>query len=633
MSENESKEFKKVMILELTERVEELNSGLIILEKDPTKKEAYDDILRVLHNLKGLFSLSGYPKISSITHSMENLVTDTDSADITKVCKLLFAYTDELSRFKSSLKGGKTPELLRFDELTQQMASIDEFMINLGSKLQIRVLYSTECKVVSARSLVLVKKLREKSTVNRTKPPLEEIEAGASFKELIIEITTQEDEDVISQIVEEAPDVVSVNVSRILEAVPATEKSGKMEEIQESLTVRVNLEDLDQIIRLLGDLVVSGQFIREIGEHQSYSRSFKENLSNFERTIANIQDLVIRMRLVPLETILTRFPRMIRDLSQKEGKHVGFIVTGRNIGVDRSVIEKLVDPLNHLLRNALSHGIEKPEERVKRNKDPMGSIKLSVSHERSDIIIEIRDNGIGIDYDKVREKAEKKGLIAPGAFLTKKDVHALLFNKNFSTVEEATEISGRGVGLNVVKSTMESIGGNVEIESETGRYTSFRLIIPLSVAITKVLLLSVKKHQFAIPMANIEQILSIPVNKILVDSATTSKSIVVDNTSVPLVDLRERMKFHSSQSESSVETYHTPTRQDLQKEIVVLWRKGNRSLGFLVTELLGERDVVMKPIKNFLSQVGAFSGATVLEGGKVVLIIDPMNFMEAKVLA
>ena len=633
MSEFESEEFQNVMILELTERIEELNSGLLVLEKDPTNEEAYDGILRTLHNLKGLFSLSGYPKISSITHSMENIVTNTEKVEIDKIFSLLFQYTDELERFSNTLKGGKTPELLRFDQLTQQVASIDEFMINLGNKLQIRALFNPDCKVVSARSLVLIKKLREKASVNSTNPPLEEIQAGATFKELIIEITTQEDEEIITKITEEAQDVISVQVSRILESVSTAERSAMVEETQEALTVRVNLNDLDQIIRLLGDLVVSGQFIREIEEQQAYSRSFKENLSNFERTIADIQDLVIRMRLVPLDTILNRFPRMIRDLSQKEGKHVDFITTGRHIGVDRSVIEQLVDPLNHLLRNAVSHGIELPEERVKKNKDPMGTVKLIVTHERSDIIIEIKDNGRGIDYDKIRDKAEEKGLVAPGTLTTRKEIHDLLFDKHLSSSDEATEISGRGVGLNVVKETMETIGGNIEIESEHGKFTAFRLIIPLSVAITKVLMLSVKRHQFALPMANIEQILSVPVSKILFDPGSSSKSIVVDNTSVPIVDLRERLKFHSLQIDTDLELEKSQRQNDLKKEIIVLWRKGNRSLGFLVNELLGERDVVMKPIQNFLSQVGAFSGATVLEGGKVVLIIDPMNFLEAKVYA
>ena len=630
MSDFESEEFRKVMILELTERIEELNSGLLLLEKDPTKKEPYEDILRTLHNLKGLFSLSGYPKISTITHSMENLVTSMDSAEMNKVIPLLFQYTDHIDKFARSLKGGKTPELLSFDELTQQLSSIDEFIINLGSKLRIRALYSPDCKVVSARSLVLIKKLREKATITRTTPPLEEIQAGTSFKELIIEIATQEEEETITRIVEESQDVISVQLSRILESVSAKERGLKSEEAQEDLTVRVNLQDLDQIIQLLGDLVVSGQFIREIGEQQAYSRSFKENLANFERTIANIQDLVIRMRLVPLETILTRFPRMIRDLSQKEGKHVDFLITGRHIGVDRSVIEQLVDPLNHLLRNALSHGIELPNERTKRNKDPMGTIKLSVTHERSDIIIEVKDNGHGIDYEKIRDKAEEKGIIEPGISLKHEDIHNLLFDQHLSSADETTEVSGRGIGLNVVKETMEAIGGNIEIESEPGKYTAFRLIIPLSVAITKVLMLSVKKHQFAIPMANIEQILSVSTNKILVNSEASSKSIVVDGVSVPLVDLRERMKFHSAQESPTLDAVQPP---NLQKEIVVLWRKGNRSLGFLVNELLGERDVVMKPIQNFLGQVGAFSGATVLEGGKVVLIIDPMNFLEVKTIA
>ncbi|MFX0150787.1 MAG: chemotaxis protein CheW, partial [Candidatus Hodarchaeota archaeon] len=520
--------------------------------------------------------------------------------------------------------------LLRFDELTQQLATFDELMINLGNRLRIRALFNPDCKVVSARSLVLIKKLQEKATVNRTIPPVEEIQLGISFKELIIEITTQEDEEEISQIVETAQDVVSVDVSRILDSISVTEKTGVTSETQETLSVRVNLRDLDQIIRLLGDLVDSGQFIREISEQQAYSRSFKKNLSSFERTIANIQDLVIRMRLVPLESILNRFPRMVRDLSQKENKHVDFIMTGRHIGVDRSVIEQLINPITHLLRNAVNHGIESPKERVKAGKDALGTVKLTVSHERSDIIIEIRDDGRGLDYKKIRKHAEEMGYISKGEDVKEEEIHTVLFNQHISTAAETTEVSGRGVGLNVVRQVMEDIGGNIEVNSSQGKFTSFRLIIPISVAITKVLLLSVKEHRFAIPMANIEQILSIPTNKILMDATNTSKSVVVDNNPIPLIDLREHLRFATSPISEK-----TDSQVDLetQKEIVILWRKGNWSLGFLVNELLGERDVVMKPIHNFLSQVGAFSGATVLEGGQVVLIIDPMSFLEAKIFA
>ena len=629
MSEFDSEEFQEVMLLELTERVQELNSALLILEKDPKRQSAHDDILRTLHNLKGLFSLSGYPSISTLTHRIEELVTNLDTSDKAKVIQTLFAYTDELERFSKTLKGGNTPELLRFDQLTQQLASIDEFMINLGNQFRIKVLFSPDCKVISARSLVLIKKLQECATVNRTDPPLEDIELGVSVKELVIELTTQEDEETVAKTIKESQDVSTVSISRIFE--PATlGKSGGTEETQEPLTVRVNLRDLDQIITLLGDLVVSGQFIREIGEQQAYTRSFKENLSSFERTIANIQDLVIKMRLVPLETILTRFPRMIRDLSQKEGKSVDFNIIGKYIGVDRSIIEQLVDPLNHLLRNALSHGIELPNERIEKNKDPTGTIKLNITHERSDIIIEVWDDGRGIDYDKIRKNAEERGLVSSGVLLTREDVHTMLFSNNFSTADETTEISGRGIGLNVVKQAIEKIGGIIEINSEPGLNTSIRLIIPLSVAIMKVLLMTVKDQPFAIPMANVDQILSVPTKKVLVDPNTNSKSIIVNEHPIHLIDLRDTFTFNSSQSyenEKSSITKHS------ESEIVVLWRKGTRSLGFIVNEMLGERDVVMKPIHNFISQVGAFSGATVLEGGQVVLIIDPLNFLEARVHA
>ena len=533
MSEFDSEEFQEVMLLELTERVQELNSALLILEKDPKRQSAHDDILRTLHNLKGLFSLSGYPSISTLTHRIEELVTNLDTSDKAKVIQTLFAYTDELERFSKTLKGGNTPELLRFDQLTQQLASIDEFMINLGNQFRIKVLFSPDCKVISARSLVLIKKLQECVSVNHTDPPLEDIELGVSIKELVIELTTQEDEETVTKTIKESQDVSTVSISRIFE--PTTlGKSGGTEETQEPLTVRVNLRDLDQIITLLGDLVVSGQFIREIGEQQAYTRSFKENLSSFERTIANIQDLVIKMRLVPLETILTRFPRMIRDLSQKEGKFVDFNIIGKYIGVDRSIIEQLVDPLNHLLRNALSHGIELPNERIEKNKDPTGTIKLNITHERSDIIIEVWDDGRGIDYDKIRKNAEERGLVSSGVLLTREDVHTMLFSNNFSTADETTEISGRGIGLNVVKQAIEKIGGIIEINSEPGLNTSIRLIIPLSVAIMKVLLMTVKDQPFAIPMANVDQILSVPTKKVLVDPNTNSKSINVNEHPIHL---------------------------------------------------------------------------------------------------
>jgi two-component system chemotaxis sensor kinase CheA len=632
MSDHDAEEFQEVMLLELTERINELNSQLLVLEKDKTDKNAYDDILRTLHSLKGLFSLSGYPKVSSVTHSMEELMTSSNTESMGKVIDLVFKYSDELKKLEQSLSGGKTPELLKFDDITQQVSSLDEFMINLGSRFRIKARYSADCKVVGSRSIVLINKLKEKATINNIVPSMEEIEGGISFRDLIVELVTQEDEEIISDLVNNSQDVVSVNVSRILEAEPSVVSEDGAVDV-ESLTVRVKLEDLDDIIRLLGDLVVSGQFIREVREQKAEMRSFKENFANFERTIANIQDLVIKMRLVPLDTIITRFPRMVRDISHDEGKQIDFIITGRNIGVDRSVIEKLVNPITHLIRNAVSHGIESPDDRIAKKKDRIGRIKLAVSQERSDIVIEVRDDGKGFDYDKLRQKAIDLGYITSDqAELTQDEIQSILFTQAISTAKGTTEISGRGVGLNVVKESMESLGGNIEVDSIKGEYTSFRLIIPVSVAITKVLLLSVKENCFALPMANIEQILSVPTEKILVDTTSSAKTIVIDNNPVTIIDLRERLQF-SAEYEQNIRSNmeNVAVQSDDLKEIVVLWRKGNRSLGFIVNELLGERDVVMKPIHNFLSQVGAFSGATVLEGGQVVLIVDPMNFLEVKI--
>ncbi|MHA1332399.1 MAG: chemotaxis protein CheA [Candidatus Hodarchaeales archaeon] len=613
MSEFDSEEFKEVMLLELSERIEDLNRGLISLEKDPTEKAIYEDLMRTLHNLKGLFGLSGYQKLSTLSHSMENLIENTDSTEVTRAIKILFEFSDELKRFLKILKSGKSPDLLRFDHLTQQLASFDEIIVKLGNNLRIRVTFDPDCKVVSSRSLVLIKKLKEKATINRIIPPLEDIEEGYSFRELILEITTQEEEEEIVSICEESQDVASVKISHILDSISAAAKVTTEDELQELLTVRVNINDLDQIIRLLGDIVIYGQFLRESIIQENLTRSYGENLSNFERTISNIQDLVIKMRLVPLETIFNRFPRMVRDIASKEGKKIDFIITGKHIGVDRSIIEKLVDPLTHLLRNAISHGIETPDERMANGKDSVGVINLSVTHERSDIVIEIKDDGRGLDYDKIRRKLLDLGVISEDEDISNEQLHSLLLTTDLSTSEETTEVSGRGVGLTVVKKAMEQLGGSIEIKSEPGKFASFRLIIPLSIAIMKVLLLNVKDRQFAFPMSNIEQM--------------NQKSIVVNNEPISIVDLRQRLKFRSSENKTVDIEY------EKSKNIVVLWRKGSRSLGFIVDELHGERDVVVKPMDNFLEKIGAFSGATILEGGEVVFIIDPMNFIEVDLIA
>ena len=617
-------EFKDVLILELDERVQELEQVRIRYHKDAGDITLKEDLLRTLHSVKGLFSLAGYPKISTLAHHFETFVVEGEFHLNEQLMVLLTKFSDELDNLSKALKTDNKPNILRFDQLTQQLASIDEFLVNLSNQLRILIMFKSTCKVASARTLVLIDKLKQVATINSYNPPLEEIQEGASFKELVLEIATQEDEDAIRNICEEIQEIDKIEISRQLDSIGVS--SEILDTIADSLNVRVKLRDLDVIIRLLGDLVVYGQFIREIGEQESFTRDFRENLLNFERTISNIQDLVIRMRLVPLETILNRFPRMIRELSSQENKETESIISGKYIGVDRSIIEQLVDPLTHLVRNAVSHGIESSKERKKLGKPLTGLININVTQERSDIILEVRDDGRGIDYDAVKKKAITAGYVKAGQELTKEEINNLLFTSNFSTTEKTTEISGRGVGLTSVKKSMEQIGGNIEIDSETNVFTSFKMVIPLSVAINKVLLLSVKGHQFALPMDDIQQILSVPRNKFYKDSPTSGNCILVNEQPVPIVNLRKRFQFNNDTSTDLNQNLEETSEQDI--ETVVLWRKREQRLGFIVDDLLGERDVVIKPIQDFLKQIGAFSSATVLEGGQVILIIEPMNFLE-----
>lgn len=624
MSEMDKDEFKDVLILELDERVQEFEQELIRYNKDPEDVTLKEDILITLHSVKGLFSLAGYPKIGTLAHHFETLVIESESHLNEQLMKMLTKFSDELDNLSKSLKTDNKPNILRFDQLTQQLASIDELIVNLSTQLRIMIVFKSTCKVPSARTLILIDKLKQVANINSYSPPLEEIQEGASFRDLVLEIATQEEEESIRKICEEIQDVDKIQISRQLDSVGVAAKL--IDTLADTLNVRVKLRDLDDIIRLLGDLVVYGQFIRVIGEQESFTRDFRENLLNFERTISNIQDLVIKMRLVPLETILNRFPRMIRELSSEENKETESMISGKFVGVDRSIIEQLVDPLTHLVRNAVSHGIETSKERKKQGKPIIGLININVTQERSDIIIEVRDDGRGIDYEAVKKKAIAEGLIQKSQNLTQEELNNLLLTTSFTTSEKATEISGRGVGLTSVKKAMEQIGGNIEIDSESKVFTSFKMVIPLSIAINKVLLLSVKDHQFALPMDNIQQILYVPRNKFYEDSSTSETCILVNEQAVPIVNLRKRFQFNNTSSIDFDQSLEDSDEQET--EIVVLWRKRDQSLGFIVDDLLGERDVVIKPIQDFLKQIGAFSSATVLEGGQVILIIDPINFLE-----
>ncbi len=624
MSEMDKDEFKDVLILELDERVQEFEQELIRYNKDPEDVTLKEDILITLHSVKGLFSLAGYPKIGTLAHHFETLVIEGESHLNEQLMKMLTKFSDELDNLSKSLKTDNKPNILRFDQLTQQLASIDEFLVNLSNQLRIKMVFKSTCKVPSARSLILIDKLKQVANINSYSPPLEEIQEGASFRDLVLEIATQEEEESIRKICEEIQDVDKIQISRQLDSVGVAAKL--IDTLADTLNVRVKLRDLDDIIRLLGDLVVYGQFIRVIGEQESFTRDFRENLLNFERTISNIQDLVIKMRLVPLETILNRFPRMIRELSSEENKETESMISGKFVGVDRSIIEQLVDPLTHLVRNAVSHGIETSKERKKQGKPLIGLINISVTQERSDIIIEVRDDGRGIDYEAVKKKAIAEGYIQKSQNLTQDELNNLLLTTSFTTSEKATEISGRGVGLTSVKKAMEQIGGSIEIDSESKVFTSFKMVIPLSIAINKVLLLSVKDHQFALPMDNIQQILSVPRSKFFEDSSTSGTCILVNEQTIPIVNLRKRFQFNNTSAIDFDQSLEDSDEQET--EIVVLWKKRDQSLGFIVDDLLGERDVVIKPIQDFLKQIGAFSSATVLEGGQVILIIDPINFLE-----
>ncbi len=391
----------------------------------------------------------------------------------------------------------------------------------------------------------------------------------------------------------------------------AAKKNTKTTKPTVGRTVRVDIEKLDVLMNLVSELIIAknGLVSMSSSDDSKKDSGFNEQIEYLESVTTNLHESVMKVRMVPIESVVSRFPRMIRDLNKKLNKKMELHMTGEETELDRTVIDEIGDPLQHLLRNAADHGLESNEERLALGKEEVGQIYLDAYQDGNNVNIVVRDDGAGIDVEKVKQKAIEKGNITPeqAEIMTDKDVIDLLFKPSFSTAEKITDVSGRGVGLDVVKTKIEGLGGNIECKTVLGEGSSFIIRLPLTLAIIQALMVELGKEKYAIPLGSIQTIEDIPVSD--VKHVQTKEVINLRGTVIPLIRLDQILDVETNEEEPESLT-------------VVIVKKGDKQAGLVVDNLIGQQEIVIKSIGDYINCSKLIGGATILGDGEIALILE-----------
>ena len=625
--------YMKAFVDESQENLQDMNRALLELEKDPGRRELLDEMFRHAHTIKGGAASMEYEEISELAHEMESLMDRLRSQNIepdSSVIDILFETLDLLERLVGGVAKQEkqeieiTPHMDRLKEISLTEPSLKpeiaekiqapvepekDTLIKKKDNIQIKVKLKEDCVFKSIRAGMVLKNLGKIGEIVNTAPEVRDIEDEKFDRSFTVFLTTKKNEENIRKVVESVSEIESVDilaVSRPSIKVPTSSKA-------KAQTVRVDIGRLDKLMNLVGELVIDK--IRLIRINSMYEiPELSETVAHLDRLITDIQEEVMQARLVPVDLIFNRFPRMVRDLARAENKKIDLKMEGTEIEVDRAILDKISDPLIHLLRNAVDHGIESASERKNTGKSETGFIKLAASRERAHVVIEVTDDGKGIDPDHVLDMAIEKGIITPeeGDKLDDKEKLMLVCAPGLSTAEKVTDVSGRGVGMDVVKSTLESLGGILVIDSKKGKGSKFTTQIPLTMAIARSLLVTVQQETFAVPLANVQEIISIKAE----DIQTTKGEEVISlrGKVVPLVRLNKSLELNLNQE----------TKPEFFALVVEV---GSKRAGFVVDALLGQQEIVIKSLDAHMKKVKGYAGATILGDGSPAFILDVPSLM------
>lgn len=644
---------------ESMDNLQTLNESLLELEKNPNDVDKVNEIFRVAHTIKGMAATMGFTDIAELTHKMEDVLSKFRDGQLNvtqEVVTVLFDCLDTLERMVSNIEEGtdssvdieaiikslhnisqvkdvdenkekETLVKLEKDNCSMELNDYDMSIIKQAQEkdfnaIELSITLSENTLLKSARAFLIVKDLEEIGEIIKSKPSTEDIENEDFELQLEFVLITTSSEDEVKKLVENISEVRMVKTKLIefqkIEESAVKSKEVKLEpkEVSEEKkksvkkeghkkshqSVRVDLERIDKLMNMVSELVIYRTRLEQIVvDHKS--SDLTETLEQVGRTTTDLQDLVMKIRMLPLDTVFNRFPRMIRDISVELNKEINFVIEGAETELDRTVIDEIGEPLIHLLRNAADHGIETKEERIAKGKPAVGTIKLVAYQEGTKALIKVIDDGAGINVEKVKAKAERVGINTEG--LSDDDIKNLIFAQGFSTNEVVTDISGRGVGMDVVRAKVSALGGTVDLISEEGKGSTFVIRLPLTLQIIQALLVNVGNETLAISLGFIDRV--IDYKKDNIKKSNGKEVIIYRDDVIPLVRLNERLNIESV---------------DTEKKFVIIVKVGEKTIGLLVDSLMGQQEIVIKPLGKTLSSLKEYIGATILGNGLVTLILD-----------
>ena len=506
----------------------------------------------------------------------------------------------------------------------------------------IKVTLMETCVLKAARSVMVMHALDEVGDVLKSIPPAEDLEQEKFERSFDVLIATSGDAEAMQNAVDTVSEIEDVAVTAVdpdkigkeaapapaaapaaaapaAKAAPAPKKeSGKSaaapaKKQHQSQSVRVDIEKLDTLMNLMGELVINKVRLEQIGQTHRLS-DLMETLEQMDRVTGDLQNIVMKVRMVPVSAVFNRFPRMVRDVSKELGKDINLTIEGEETELDRTVIDEIGDPIMHLLRNSLDHGVESPDKREAKGKPRTGEVGLIARHEGNNVVIMITDDGAGIDANKIRRKAVEKGMISQSEAdsLDDSDAVRLIFLPGFSTAEQITDISGRGVGMDVVRSKIEALSGHVDVETHIDEGSVFKIKLPLTLAIIQAMLVRVQEEMYAIPLTSIDSTINIEPSDI--QTVQNKEVIVLRGEIIPIIRMEEALQV--------------PHTKDSDEHFVVVVHAGEAKAGIVVDNLIGQQEIVIKTLGNLFAGLKLFGGATVLGDGRVALILDVATMIQ-----
>ncbi|MGN4423636.1 chemotaxis protein CheW [Bacillus cereus group sp. MYBK30-1] len=648
---------------EAEEHLQSLNENVLNLEQNPADMDVVGEIFRSAHTFKGMSASMEFTEMADLTHKMENVLDEIRHGNLmvnANIIDVIFECIDNLEKMVADVQQGGMGnidvvstkhklEALLNGNVEASMEHTELSSINNDNTVSHEVYITVEQQAIlkAVRAIMCIEALQNLGSIQKTVPSIEEIEADAFGFEFTVYMDTDRSVEELKQVVLHVSEIEKVEVKQgnyiAQEAVqveenilpiaatqhessleastqPASTTSAKSTTKTknakvENRSIRVQLEKIERLMNMFEESVIERGRIDELAE-TIQNKELIEHLNRLGDISKDIQNVLLNMRMVPIETVFNRFPRMVRMLAKDLGKKINLQIKGEDTEVDKIVIDEIGDPLVHLIRNAIDHGVETVEKRRDAGKNETGTIKLEAFHSGNHVVIQITDDGNGIHKGKVLEKAIKNGVVteAEANKLSDREVFDLIFQPGFSTAEVVSDLSGRGVGLDVVKHTIHSLGGHLIIDSEEGKGSTFRVELPLTLSIIQSMLIQTNDKRYALPLGNIVEAVRIKKEDI---QSLQGKDVL--NYRNQIIEVKHLSTvFGENTVDEAFASY------DSQMVPVLIVRNTHRSYGLIVNTIIGQREIVLKSLGDFFAESSNyFSGATILGDGRVVLILNP----------